>query len=181
MKTSREGIALLHHYEDCRLVSYPDPKTGSDPWTIGWGATGPGIGPGLIWSQQQADDRFERDVAEREEIVRGAVRVDLQQGMFDAMVSIVFNVGAGASTKDGIVRLKNGKPSTLLRLLNSGDYWGAREQFARWISPGSNVELGLKRRRRAEQGLWDGLTARDAIAVSEVEFPLRRRGDFSTH
>lgn len=171
MKTSREGLALMAHYEDDRLVAYPDPKTGGAPWTIGKGATGPGIGPGLIWSQQQSDDRFASDVAEREVIVEQAVKVPLEQGMFDAVVSIVFNVGAGNSKKDGIIRLKSGKPSTLLRLLNAGDYAGAYAQFALWISPGSNVELGLRRRRRAEQGLWDKLTARDAIAVALAQFP----------
>jgi len=171
MKTSAEGLALIEHYEDDRLVSYPDPKTGGAPWTIGKGATGPGIGPGLIWSQQQSDDRFASDVAERERIVNATVKVTLEQGMFDAMVSIVFNVGPGNANKDGIMRLKNGKPSTLLRLLNAGDYQGAYAQFAVWISPGSSVELGLRRRRRAEQGLWQGLTARDAIAVALAQFP----------
>lgn len=174
MKTSAEGLALIKHYEDCKLVSYPDPKTGGAPWTIGWGATGPDIGPGLIWSQEQADERLASDVAEREEIVEKAVIVPLEQGQFDAMVSIVFNVGAGSSKRDGIIRLKSGRPSTLLRRLNDGAYNGAREQFAAWISPGSNVELGLKRRRCAEQGLWDGLNARDAIAVSLAQFPSRR-------
>ena len=173
MKTSVEGVLLVEHFEQCALVSYPDPKTGGAPWTNGWGATGPDIGPGLIWSQQQADDRLAADLAAREKIVADAVHVPLTQGQFDALVSIVFNVGAGSPQRDGIVRLKSGRPSTLLAKLAAGDYDGARGQFALWCSPGSNVELGLRRRRRAEQGLWDGLSARDAISVAMAEFPRR--------
>lgn len=175
MKTSSEGLALIRHYEQCRLVSYPDPKTGGAPWTIGWGATGPGIGPGLIWSQRQADDRFAADVAEREEAVLQAIDAPMSQGQFDAVVSIVFNVGYGTNKRDGILRLVSGTPSTLVRMLNAGQYDRSRAEFAKWISPGSAAEYGLRRRRRAEQGLWDGLSARDAIAVSDAEFPLDRR------
>ena len=49
------GIALIKRFEGCArrradgmVEAYPDPGTGRDPWTIGWGATGPGIGPGTV-------------------------------------------------------------------------------------------------------------------------------------
>lgn len=180
MNASRECYALLRYYEQLRLVSYPDPKTGGAPWTIGLGATGPDIGPGLIWTREQAEARLVADVGEREEVIEQAVDAPLSQGQFDALVSIVFNVGYGVRAangrpgRDGIIRLQSGAPSTLLRSLNAGLYDKARAEFAKWISPGSAVEYGLRRRRRAEQGLWDGLTARDAIAVAEAEFPLAR-------
>lgn len=154
MQISKAGLDLIKHFEDCKLKAYPDPKTGGAPWTVGWGATGPGIGPGTVWTQEQADNRLVDDVAEREALVNSAVKVPMTQGQFDAMVSIVFNVGAGSSKKDGIIWLKNGRPSTLLRMLNEGDYDGCADQFLRWISPGSNVENGLKRRRTAERVLF---------------------------
>ena len=47
--------------EGCKLTAYPDPLSGADPWTIGYGATGSGIGPGTVWTQDQAD----ADVARR--------------------------------------------------------------------------------------------------------------------
>ena len=65
-----EGIALIQRFEGCErripgglVEAYPDPgssrsRTGSGsgaPWTIGWGATGPGIGPGTVWTQAQFD------------------------------------------------------------------------------------------------------------------------------
>lgn len=154
MQTSETGLDLIKSFESCKLKAYPDPKTGGAPWTVGWGATGPDIGPLTVWTQQEADERLAQDVAEREEMVDRAVRVPMTQGQFDAMVSIVFNVGAGSSKKDGIIWLKDGRPSTLLRMLNDGDYDGCADQFLRWISPGSTVENGLKRRRTAERMLF---------------------------
>ena len=58
------GLELIRRFEGCArkradglIEAYPDPGTGAAPWTIGWGATGPDIGPGTVWTQQQCDDR----------------------------------------------------------------------------------------------------------------------------
>jgi lysozyme len=154
MKTSPIGLALIKSFETCKLKAYPDPKTGGAPWTVGWGATGDDIGPGMVWTQAQADRRLSLDIALRDAVIDKTVTVPLTQGQHDAMVSIVYNVGIGSSEKDGIIVLRNGKPSTLLRKLNAGDYDGAADQFLLWISPGSNVENGLKRRRTQERCMF---------------------------
>lgn len=155
MKMSQAGIDLIKEFESCELEAYPDKKTGGDPWTIGWGATGPDIYEGVVWTQEQADERLAKDVEAREAIVNEAVTVDLTQGQFDAMVSIVFNVGYGSKRRNGIIKLRSGEPSTLLQKLNDGDYAGAAKEFERWVSPGSNVTNGLKRRRAAELKLFE--------------------------
>ena len=164
MKASPECLALIKHFEALRLRSYPDPGTGAQPFTIGWGSTGPDIGPGVVWDQHKADTRLAADVMLREGDANNAIKVPVTQGQFDAFVSILYNVGHGSPARDGIIRLKTAYPSTLLRKLNAGDYAGAREAFGHWVSPGSSIEPGLRRRRRAEQLLWDGLSAADAIA-----------------
>ena len=154
MKASDKAIQLIKRFEGCDLEAYPDPKTNGEPWTIGFGSTGPGIGPDTVWTQAQADERLMQDIEERERIVEKAVTHQMTQGQFDAFVSIVFNVGAGSSSRDGIVRLKNGNPSTLLRKFNAGDISGAESQWLLWISPGSSVAKGLLRRRMAELELF---------------------------
>jgi len=108
----------------------------------------------MVWTQAQADRRLSLDIALRDAVIDKTVTVPLTQGQHDAMVSIVYNVGIGSSEKDGIIVLRNGKPSTLLRKLNAGDYDGAADQFLLWISPGSNVENGLKRRRTQERCMF---------------------------
>lgn len=154
MKVSPIGVALIKEFESCKLKAYPDPKTGDAPWTVGWGATGSDVESNTVWTQEQADDRLSTDIEEREEKVIRALKVQATQGQFDAIVSIVFNVGFGSSTRDGILRLKNGNPSTLIRKFNSGDFVGSCGEFLKWISPGSTVSNGLLRRRKAEVVLF---------------------------
>lgn len=158
MKTSPKGIKLMHDFEDLRLRAYPDPQSGGEPWSIGWGNTqymdGRKVRPGDVITKQQADEDFAFDLIEFEAMVDRAVTVPLTQGQFDALVSIVYNVGPGNKYKSGIIRLKNGQPSTLLRKLNAGDYKGAADQFDVWISKGTPAERGLRRRRAAEKALF---------------------------
>lgn len=146
-----KGRALIQQFEGCakrrpdgRLDAYPDPGTGGDPWTIGWGSTGPDIKRGTVWTQAQADERFEADVQ------RFAAKVDAllgddptNAGQFSAMVSLAYNIGLG-----------NFASSTLLRLHRAGDFAGAAEQFARWNKAAGRVLPGLTKRRAAEAALY---------------------------
>jgi lysozyme len=152
-RTSAAGRALIQGKESCRLVAYPDPKTGGAPWTCGWGET-EGVTPTTVWTQAEADSRFERSLAKVEALVRHYVTAPMTQGQFDAFVSIFYNVGPGSEIKDGIGRLRNGEPSTLLRKFNAGDLAGTEAEWVKWISPGSSVSHGLYLRRVAELELF---------------------------
>lgn len=151
MRVSPAGIELIKSFESCRLDAYPDPKTGGDPWTCGWGHTGLDVRPGTVWTQEHADQVLLDDVGRFEVLVDDAIAGHpCSQGQFDALVSVTFNVGAGSFARDGILRLRSGQPSTLLRRFLAGDYEGAATEFLKWDSPGSPVQRGLDRRRRAE-------------------------------
>jgi len=73
-------------------------RTGSGsgaPWTIGWGATGSGIGPGTVWTQAQCDARLEADLARYAAEVSAALgEAPATQAQFDALVSFHYNTGA---------------------------------------------------------------------------------------
>lgn len=168
MKVSPNCYAVIKHFETCRLKAYPDPKTGGDPWTVGWGATGPDIDRSTTWTQLQADNRLVWDVGLREADANNAIVVPVTQGVFDGFVSALFNIGHGSPLKDGLIRLRSGYPSTCLRLLNGGQVDLAREALGKWVSPGTNVEHGLHRRRVAEQALWNGMSAAVAIALGDA-------------
>lgn len=165
MRTSAEGIALLHHYESCRLAAYPDPGSlDGHPWTIGWGHTGKEVKRGLVWTQAQADAAFVQDLAATEAGVQRLVKVSLSQSQFDALVSFAYNVGLDEN--------QNGKAeglgeSTLLRKLNTKDYAGAAEQFLRWNKNDGVVMYGLTRRRTAERALFLGANAQVAIVTGD--------------
>lgn len=155
MKTSTNGVQVLHYFESCRLKAYPDPATGGKPFTIGWGDTGPDVAPGLVITQDEADARFTRRLSDEfGPGVMSALQVVPTQGQFDAMVCLSYNIGLG-----------NFRSSTLLRKFNAGDVPGADAQFLVWNRANGKVMLGLRRRRAAEQALFRGLSGDQAIAV----------------
>lgn len=147
MRISEKGVALIREFEGCSLTAYPDPGTGGAPWSIGYGWTHPVDGEpvkrGMTIDQATADLLLKTGLVSYEQDVSRLVRVKLTQGQFDALVSFVYNLGA--------MRFST---STLLRKLNAGDYTGAAEEFLRWVSPGTKVEAGLRRRRQAERALF---------------------------
>jgi hypothetical protein len=68
-------------------------------------------------------------------------------------VSFAFNCGLGAFEE-----------STLLRLLNNGDYEGAAGQFSRWVKGPNGPLAGLVKRRDAEEALFRSGGAKDSVA-----------------
>jgi lysozyme len=164
MKVSENGLAVVKYFEDCGLAAYADPATGGAPWTWGWGHTGPDVKPGGRITQAQADDLLLVDLAEAGRIVLAAVKVPLEQGRFDALVSFCFNVGPGRKgVKDGLVTLRSGNPSTLLRYVNARLFVDAAGQFGLWNKGNGQVMRGLTRRRAAERALFLGASGADAI------------------
>ncbi len=138
---------LMHEFEGCRLKAYPDPGSrDGHPWTIGWGATGPDIGPGTVWTQEQADARFLEDLGRfGAQVARLLGEAPTTAHQWAALVSFAYNVGAG----DGGL-----KTSTLLRKHKAGDYEGAAKEFGRWNKNDGRVMAGLTRRRAAESALY---------------------------
>lgn len=153
MKASERGIELIHSFEQCKLKAYPDPGSrDGHPWTIGWGSTGPGIGPGVVWTQAQADARFAADLSKFElgvnMLLAGAPTT---QNQFDALVSFAYNVGLDID--DDAVAEGLGD-STLLKRHKAGDFAGAQAAFAAWNKNDGKVMNGLVRRRAAEAALY---------------------------
>lgn len=137
---SPAGRALIAHFEGLRLTAYQDMV---GVWTIGYGHTGPDVKPGLVITQQQADQLLVNDLAKFERGVNALVTVKIKQSQFDALVSFSYNLGLGSLQQ-----------STLLRLLNAGNFQAAADQFLRWNRAGGHVVAGLSRRRAAERDMF---------------------------
>ena len=137
MEYSKQGLDLTKGFESCRLIAYRDIK---GILTIGFGHTGPEVVEGLVWTQNQADSQLVVDMLYAEKMVNTCVTVDLTQGQFDAMVDFAFNLGCNAE-----------KGSTLLKLVNAGDFAGAANEFEKWDHASGKVVAGLLRRRIAEE------------------------------
>ena len=166
MKLSKAGLDLMHKYEGFRNKPYLCP---ADIWTIGYGhvlyqdqirlpVIRPPDNPNVllrrkyplnpednrVWSKQEIDDLFSKDVASFE---RGVLRLVPgcvgRQGSFDALVSFAFNAGLG-----------NLQRSTIRMKANRGDWEGAAEAFMAWTKGGGKVLPGLVKRRLAEKALF---------------------------
>lgn len=152
LKMSQTGLDLTMASEGVRLTAYRDSV---GVLTIGYGHTN-GVTEGMACTQQQAEQWLAEDVSGSEYVVNKVVTAVLNQNQFDALVDFVFNLGSG-----------NFQSSTLLKLLNQGDYAGASAEFPRWNLAGGKPLAGLTTRRLAEQKLFD-----TPIPVTPVEEPV---------
>ena len=143
MEYSKDGLHLTESFEGVRLSAYPDPGTGGDPWTIGYGHTGPEVHSGMTITQEQAELYLAEDVKRAEADVNAKLTVEVTQDEFDALVDFAFNCGCG--------NLNN---STLLKKLNAGDFEGAAQEFLKWDMAAGHHMAGLLRRRQAEELLF---------------------------
>ena len=141
MKTGTKGIDLIKHFEGCELEAY---KCAAGVWTIGYGHI-KGVTSNSVITQEQAEQMLVEELNEYEGYINNMVTVPLSQNQFDALVSWVYNLGGG-----------NLKASTLLKVVNSGEFNGVPEQIMRWNKAGGKVLEGLTRRRQAEADLFSG-------------------------
>jgi len=144
MEINKAGLDLVKYYEGCYLKAYKCP---AGVVTIGYGHTGSDVKMGDEITYEQASRLLEMDMLEFELAVQKCVKVPVNKNQFSALVSLAFNIGAGALGA-----------STLLRMLNSRDYEGAAQQFKRWNKARVNGKLtvleGLVKRRKAEEDLF---------------------------
>lgn len=147
MRMSAAGRALLIQREGFRTKAYRDTK---GIWTIGVGHTSaagaPIVTPGLSISKAQVDAILARDLDQFEDCVEAQVRVPLNQGQFDALVSLCFNIGMGAFSKSSVVRL-----------LNAGNYRAGAEAILLWNKPPE-----IMGRRRGEYRQFVTATSKEA-------------------
>ncbi|MDB9983435.1 lysozyme [Candidatus Pelagibacter sp.] len=139
MIIGKRGLELIKEFEGLELEAYLCP---AKVWTIGYGHTKT-VRKGMKVTEKQAEALLKKDLERVEKAIETNVKVPLTQNQYDALCSFIYNVGGGAFQK-----------STLLRLLNAGDYEGAQAQFQRWNKASGVVLKGLVRRRAAERALF---------------------------
>ena len=142
MLASPDAYNLIRQFEGCRLTAYPDPGTGGSPWTIGYGSTH-GAVKGMTITQADAESRLRLDVSRCEVAISQLVNRPLEQCQYDALASLIFNIGAA-----------NLKTSTLLKQLNHGRDIEAAAEFPKWCHAAGRTLPGLLARREAEQALF---------------------------
>jgi lysozyme len=141
------GLTLLEKAEGCRLTSYPDQ---AGIWTIGYGHTGPEVVPGLVWTQDHANQVLDEDVERFSSGVAKLVPAALSDNQFSALVVFAYNIGLAAFAA-----------STAHRLANTGPLSGVPDALLLWdkVHDPTTGELvvsnGLVKRRQMEIALWN--------------------------
>ena len=147
MKTSEKGLQFIRREEGERLTAYADII---GVWTIGVGHTGAvddkPVAKGMVISADKSRELLSADLLKFESAITRLVKVPLKQYEFDALVSLVFNIGE-----------TNFARSTLLKKLNANDFKGAAEQFLAWKNAGGRPVQGLLNRRKREKDMFNGL------------------------
>ncbi|HHV8058517.1 TPA: lysozyme [Salmonella enterica] len=145
MKISDSGLAALKREEGCKLTAYPDSR---GIWTIGTGHTGKvdgvAIHRGMTITQDTAVRLLRDDLSWVERCIADRVAVVLNQNQYDALCSLIFNIGANAFIG-----------STVRRQLNAGNYTAAADAFLKWSRAGSNPTI-LAPRRGRERAMFLG-------------------------
>lgn len=127
------GIVVHEGYSDNAYI----PVAGDVP-TIGFGTT-ENVKIGDKTTPTQALQRALKDVQSFESALKRCVKVPLHQYEYDAFLSLSYNIGSNAFCK-----------STLVKVLNAGNYDEACKQILRWDKFQGRPLRGLTIRRQSE-------------------------------
>ncbi len=148
----KSELDLIKRFEGCHLKAYPDLLSGGDPWTIGWGTTrypdGKKVRPGDVISQAKADEYL---IEYCQRIVEYLAKTipgwdELSENRKGALLSFAYNLGMGFYGAPGF--------ATITARLRNREYDKVPDALLLYRNPGTNVEAGLLRRRKAEGVLW---------------------------
>ena len=146
------GVDLIKEFEGCHLKAYYDPLTGGLPITIGWGSTrrkdGTRFMIGNTITQDEADDLLYYQL--RREFLPSLQKIpywsEMTDGQRGALLSFAYNLGAGFYGGSNF--------NTITKCLKNKEWDKVPDALYLYRNPGTNVEAGLSRRRKAEGNLW---------------------------
>lgn len=154
MTPSSNCFALIKKWEgyhtklsDGSCRAYPDPLSGGEPWTIGYGSTrnmdaGVAVKAGLVIDEATASRWMEKEAGScADALVAKFYPVVFNQNQLDALVSLAYNIGVG------------GFGETLCATINAKDWKAVGDTMMLYINKGTNVEAGLTARRKDEVAL----------------------------
>lgn len=146
------ALKMIKNFEGVRLDAYPDPGTGGDPWTIGFGNTR--YPDGRPVRRGDRINMIEADMMLRGEVDRIAAVLgrqipywgEMSDGQKCALISFGYNVGTGFYGSSGF--------NTISACLREKRWADVPTAMMLYCNPGTNVTAGLKRRRAEEGRLW---------------------------
>jgi lysozyme len=137
------AVKFIQLREGFREQAYPDPISGGDPWTLGWGFTA-GVGPDDTTTLVAANEKLTDLVGQLLSSIEGMLDPQLTANQLAALVDFAYN--------EGLHALAN---STLLKIINgNGSSDDIEREFLRWDYAGGKQIQGLENRRQLEWQLY---------------------------
>ncbi|MEB3156386.1 MAG: lysozyme [Cyanobacteriota bacterium] len=163
-----DAVRLIARFEGFVDHAYPDPASGGEPWTIGYGFTsldGRPVRPGDALSRAEADAQLLAGVNACARHLAGCI--PYWSAMADdqrcALISFAWNLGEDFYGGDGF--------ATISRALRERDWASVPQALVLYCDPGTAVSDGLLRRRQAEGQLWQRGLAPSATPAASVTSP----------
>jgi lysozyme len=141
MHISTAGTTFIKTVEGLRLTPYKD---SGGKYTVGYGHTA-NVWPGDNITEAQAEQYLQLDISAAEHCIVAAIAIVLQQCQFDALCSLIFNIGVGAFGRGSIAGD-----------INRHDFKTATAVWGNYCNVGGVYNQGLRNRRLAEIRIWNG-------------------------
>lgn len=126
-----------------RATGIDDPTLSGDPWTIGYGYTGPEVREGTVWTPAQCEDKLVKRIAHDQHIIQAMCPAPRSESAMAALVSLAYNIG-----------LRGFEHSDVRRELNLGHLLAAADAFRVYVHAKGEVDPGLVKRRERERALF---------------------------
>ncbi|MFM7264981.1 MAG: glycoside hydrolase family protein [Cyanobium sp.] len=158
------AVHLIAEFEGFVDHAYPDPASGGEPWTIGYGFThldGRAVQPGDTISKAEADAQLLSGVQACARQLGSSIPYwsAMADDQHCSLLSFAWNLGEGFYGSDGF--------DTISRRLREKDWQAVSSALLLYCDPGTAVSAGLLRRRQAEATLWtQGLASLAAPAAA---------------
>lgn len=186
------AIAVIQRLESVALTAYPDPGTGGEPWTIGYGSTrypdGRWVEPGDRCTPEQAAAYLHHDLSQIQVTLAQLIPGwrQLSEGQQTALLSFAYNMGAYFFVSEGF--------GSMQRMLRNRTWVDAPRVFELYDKGGNGQVLaGLVERRKLEAQIFlEGVepmpksfkalqdtfakqsTVGAAMLASQFKFPIKK-------
>jgi len=147
------GIKLIKEFEGFSSKAYYDPHTGALPITIAYGSTRKMDGTPFYIGETITREEGEKLLIYQlnKEFIPPLQKIpywnEMNDKMKSALISFAYNLGANFYGASGF--------NTITRVLREKKWNEVPASLELYRNPGSRVEVGLLRRRRAESKLWN--------------------------
>ncbi len=166
----KDALTLIKTFEGFNEKAYPDPETGSEPYTIGYGTQfypdGSAVKQGHLCTKKKALEYVLKEINIIAHELK-SLNIGIDNDMEQALISFIHSIGWESFLY-----------SSLIDLIEREEYVGAAETMQQWIYDNQHRVIGgLVERRRKEARLF--MNSVNSSAWNSTEILLKAFRNYS--